>query len=286
MTLGFHVKEIRGVSLFSRKSKSTIKKIGFHQVVYLFSKVWESLSSKIGDYEILIVGLIPGIKGVNHQTNDWKAIVLGNRPSPSNQLTSKGKEKKDSFYKKRCVPIRSTRNLFVFRKLRSGPRSNRSPNFVVLECFLDRPWTIFHGWISPTAITHEKNMSENHRSEPNLPGNFMEPSRGVLDFRGVLLPQSFRYQRVGRQGLRFGGEWTWQVLCQWHKKPQPPKPPNRAPQTHLHVVSGYGPNRITVSSRVREGHGEICHPSRGNGCQLRHGCFKTHPETFHRILVV
>ena len=43
---------------------------------------------------------------------------------------------------------------------------------------------------SPTDITHEQNISENHRSEPNLPGNFMELSRGVLDFRGVLLPQA------------------------------------------------------------------------------------------------
>ena len=30
----------------------------------------------------------------------------------------------------------------------------------------------------------------------------------------------------------------------------PPNPPTELPQTHLHVVSGYGPNRITVSSRT------------------------------------
>ena len=101
------------------------KKIGFHQVVYLFSKVWESLSSKIGDYEILIVGLIPGIKGVNHQTNDWKAIVLGNRPSPSNQLTSKGKEKKRFLLQKkmRADPIDSKPVCFSKAPVRSSIES-------------------------------------------------------------------------------------------------------------------------------------------------------------------
>ena len=61
---------------------------------------------------------------------------------------------------------------------------------------------------------------------------------------------------------------------------QPPQTPNRAPQTHLHVVSGYGPNRITVSSRTHAKAWRDLSPLKGERLSAEARLFRNPPGNF------
>ena len=88
-----------------------------------------------------------------------------------------------------------------FRK--APVRSNRSPKFVGLECFLDRPWKIFpaenHLQTSPMKKIFRKIIDLNQTSMGILWNSAVD-----FDFRGVLLPQA-----SGTSGRKARTEVWW-----------------------------------------------------------------------------